>query len=795
MTHRNRHAFFAPFSSHRFLRTVFFALINTFLLASACLADALPWNPGAQGQFITSLCRDTTGHTWIGTEDNGVWRCDPSAPKDKQYTHFTTKDGLGDDNAYALVCDKAGRIWAGTLNHGVSVFNGKQWRTYGPVDGPLGSRVFALAVNPKDGGVWGATEAGLFRYQNSHWTCFTRADGLPSDGANALAFDQGGTLYVGTQCDGVAIGSPADNYKSWRVVPGPQHLSNAATGSGLPSGLINCLLVVRDSTVYAGTPTGLASSRDQGRTWHFRRGADWKDKLAGLAHPLTPSFRLVAGNLLREDYVTCLAEDGDRSLWVGHRQSGVELYYRDPRHQLIPDTTDTIKSDFAAALLPDGAALWVGRYGGGLSLLYGDAAPVFLPHRKTATPLLPVPAAPPTLAELSAMLKTVTAAAPDKNTDAPEVIALDDDWVTEGDWLGRYGRYWACLNAICSPTNYEWGAGWMNVADYTQIGPNHVSGDTLRYFVTSLYTANPRTLEMPPTYLDSRIKKGLTTPDKNRREAEIDDHGEDYPPAVDGPDIYTTLGVPEGVFILSLYDFNKDAHGEAENRDRDYRISIRAQTAKAFDDLTHFPSQPELEHGRIRDFWGGVYKRFLVRGPVDVTVRLDRNNSRNTILPGMMLDLADELPPPYFHSVSDWQMGQRMPAAWPPPMAADPAGSLLTALEEVRQVNPSWWATHSRRGYLELLRWYDSRPASERNTAYWRHLGTCCYEAGLSARWEDCLRRAGLTPARDIEHALKWDGSYDLRGQGNRIATEYLDKHPAINKQTRKTAVALSVTK
>jgi len=85
----------------------------------------LPWNPDAQGQFITSLCQDSAGHTWIGTEDSGLWRCDPSAPKDKQYTHYTTADGLGDNNAYALVCDKAGRIWAGTLNHGVSVFNGK----------------------------------------------------------------------------------------------------------------------------------------------------------------------------------------------------------------------------------------------------------------------------------------------------------------------------------------------------------------------------------------------------------------------------------------------------------------------------------------------------------------------------------------------------------------------------------------------------------------------------------------------------------------------------------------------
>lgn len=72
--------------------------------ASACLADVAPGDGNTQRQFITSLCRDNTGYVWIGTEDNGVWRCARSASKDKQYTRDLTKDELS----------------------GVSVFNGKQ---------------------------------------------------------------------------------------------------------------------------------------------------------------------------------------------------------------------------------------------------------------------------------------------------------------------------------------------------------------------------------------------------------------------------------------------------------------------------------------------------------------------------------------------------------------------------------------------------------------------------------------------------------------------------------------------
>ncbi len=301
------------------------SLLLILACARFCAADSLTWNANAQGAFITSLCRDIRGCVWIGTEDQGVYRLDPTAPKDKQYSHFTTQNGLGDDNAYALTCDKAGRLWAGTLNHGVSVYNGKTWKTYGPLDGSLGSRVFALAVNPKDGGVWGATEAGLFRYQGGVWTYFTRADGLPSDQANALAFGSDGTLYVGTQCDGIAIASPADNYQTWRVIPGHIQMPAAATGLGLPSHLINCLLVTDSGTVYAGTPTGLAESRDAGMTWSYRRGEDWKDKLTGLYPPVKPFVQPVVGDLLREDYVTSLAEDSAGHLLIGHRQQGLEI--------------------------------------------------------------------------------------------------------------------------------------------------------------------------------------------------------------------------------------------------------------------------------------------------------------------------------------------------------------------------------------------------------------------------------------------------------------------------------------
>ncbi len=167
------------------------------------------------------------------------------------------------------------------------------------------------------------------------------------------------------------------------------------------------------------------------------------------------------------------------------------------------------------------------------------------------------------------------AAVPTLRQLAPTVVRLPDDWRTQGDWLGRYGRYWACLCAICAPQNYIQGAGPDEAALFSQDRPepSRHGRPVCGHWVHWLYTSDRRSLEMPPTYFDSRVVKGLTTPDKNRRQAEWDDHGETYPQSLDGPDIYCMLNIPASQFYLSLYDFNKDGHDPATVPR--YRISIR----------------------------------------------------------------------------------------------------------------------------------------------------------------------------------------------------------------------------
>jgi len=591
-----------------------------------CVAAAPSWDIDAQGHLITALCPGPHGTVWIGTEESGIWRYDPAAPADKQFTPYTTQDGLGDNNAYTLAVDKAGRLWAGTLNHGVSVFNGKQWRTYGPVDGPLGSRVFALAVNPKDGGVWGATEAGLFRYVNSRWTYFTRADGLPSDQANALAFDQGGTLYVGTQCDGIAIASPADGYKSWRVVPGPAALPNAPSGTGLPSALINCLLVTKNGTVYAGTTCGLASTQDKGVTWHYRRGLDWKAKEEGRYPPVTPVSVTISGNLLSEDYVTALAERADGSIFVGHRQTSVEAFSPKTWLRVQSGLNGAMTDSDISSLLVAGQTAWAGLYGGGLLPPGAAPAETTLASSQPAAPLpvppLPVSAKPPTLAELKTMISRANALLGDMPVGSG--VYLGEDWRTQGDWVGRYGRQYAELCAIQSPFDH-FPVSTLGYSAQCFEGPQHPKGENFRRWVTWITTDNPHSLYDPII--------------GHRRQAEMDDHGEAYDPSQEGPGLYFKVIVPAGLHRVSFYFFNKDGYFSG-NRFRDYLIQLKPYAAS----LDQAEKAAPLAQARVHNFRGGVYPQFLLAGPSTYYFRLARNDSFNVICSAVFIDrVADTI--------------------------------------------------------------------------------------------------------------------------------------------------------
>ncbi len=309
---------------------------------------------------------------------------------------------------------------------------------------------------------------------------------------------------------------------------------------------------------------------------------------------------------------------------------------------------------------------------------------------------------------------------------------------------------------------------------------------------------------MPSIYLDSRVVKGLTTWQVSHRESEIDDHGEAYPTVWQGPDVNVALHVPKGEYMLSLYDFNKDGH-YGGNRNRDYLISaealppetsVRKITSRR--GAANVYSRPARVAGRIVNFWGGVWNRFIVRGPTVLLIRLGRNYSYDTILCGAALDPLNENPAPYYYGMKAWrkrvawlsQNRRTLRSRWPKikdtlPKAGEIMPSedyfaerLLRDEEFILHENPQAWANSDQLAYTSLLRWLVSRDGQRFMRARHSQLvmaARVAYRLSLFSLWEGIEQRLDVTTARQIEKGLRWDQWRDsYRGLEFRTIRKYL---------------------
>ena len=442
-------------------------------------------------------------------------------------------------------------------------------------------------------------------------------------------------------------------------------------GAGLPSNLVNAMLVTRDGTVWAGTAAGLAWSRDGGRTWRYRCGRNHAARVKGVFGGPPAWWRepdaATRERLLPEDFVTCLAESADGTVWAGFREQGCATL--DPKTAAVvrwvkPDGkagAGALRDGYVNRLLalPDGRVL-AGGYGGGLAWVGGGSGgrqgAAALPGGHGGRPAegvapWPVPAAAPDAAALAGAAGRLRGMAREP-LPAGSAVYLGEDWQTKGDWPRRYGNRHVMLCAMNAPIS-NWTQDSSPYGRYKidgRIGPHFKGTDDLRHWVHWIRPDNNVNCLFAPTTA-------------HRTQAEWDDHGEAYPRSFDGPDVWMAVDVPfPGPHRLSLYFYNKDGHSGA-NRIRDYLLEVRQYesdlpekavfnntTARRLGlpmearsrDLTNAIPREVLARARVRDFWGGVHKTFAVTGPAVFYVRVARGWSHNAIVSGVMVDAVPE---------------------------------------------------------------------------------------------------------------------------------------------------------
>ena len=608
--------------------------------AAPKLVPALGWDIATQGCFTTCVAVDAQNAVWVGTEGKGLWRY---GPREKKWTQYTAKDGLGDDYVYALAVDKLGRVWAGHLNHGVSVWNGEKWKNYGVLDGPLGSRVFAIATCPADGDVWIATDCGLARYsiKNDNWDYFNRASGLPSNQVQCVAFDSQGNIYAGTQCNGITMAKASDSYAKWKTSAGPLQVPNAARGSGLPSACINDITVVTLSNaerILAATPLGIAASDDGGEHFNFQRGADWKDVVNGLYEiPKAPAetpggidtgLAGAAKDPLAEDWVTSLRQDRQSgAIWMGFRTMGVQVRDAGTKPPVNIDLQGITSLFIRAICIAPKAPPLIATYddkNGGLKTL-DNAAATLDPGSDAPAPPPPLPSAakPPTADAIVPLVKQLGVF---KNKLVPGTgMFIGDDWSTQGDWVGRYGNSYAMICGLEGPGTYNGEEGFeVSIG----VGP-HSKNEEITNHETDTKSSDRRFPYTPHTGF--------------RSDVEVDDSSfsrESFTLDWEGPDLWLDVTVPEGLHGVSLYFVNDDPQtddaetDQGQNKLRDYDLQLLAW---AEDKDAVQLSQP-MARARVTDFYGGVYKQFVVAGPGRFIMRVGKNRSYVAKLHAIFID-------------------------------------------------------------------------------------------------------------------------------------------------------------
>ena len=138
----------------------------------------------------------------VGRQRGGVTRVHVRGDTATTET-FTERDGLAQDQVFAIQRTRDNAVWAGTLNRGTSRLKDNEFSTYTTADG-LASNTVAAIVDTADGAVWFATPNGVSVKTPSGWRRYSTADGLPSNDVNTLFEDSARNLWIGT-ASGLAV--------------------------------------------------------------------------------------------------------------------------------------------------------------------------------------------------------------------------------------------------------------------------------------------------------------------------------------------------------------------------------------------------------------------------------------------------------------------------------------------------------------------------------------------------------------------------------------------------------------
>ncbi|MDQ6609267.1 MAG: histidine kinase, partial [Bacteroidota bacterium] len=222
--------------------------------------------------------QDKVGNFWFGTLDGGVSKYDG-----KSFTNYTTAQGLADNRVWSMMEDRAGNIWFATDKGGASKYDGKNFIIYTTAQGLASNSVVNISQD-NAGNIWFGTHGGASKFDGKSFANYTTAQGLPGNNIQGVIQDKEGNLWFATHDDGVS------KYDGNRF-------TGYTTAQGLVSNKVYSLLKDKAENIWVGTNAGV--SRYDGKNF--------------------TNYTTEQG--LADNYIWAMVEDQQRDMiWFGTNQ-------------------------------------------------------------------------------------------------------------------------------------------------------------------------------------------------------------------------------------------------------------------------------------------------------------------------------------------------------------------------------------------------------------------------------------------------------------------------------------------
>jgi signal transduction histidine kinase/ligand-binding sensor domain-containing protein len=164
--------------------------------------------------LVSSVCVSSNSSLWVGTPGAGLY-----CVANQGTVHYTTANGLSDNNITAVAADSAGAIWAGTAAGELHRIANGAIKRFGAEAGLPDQPVTAILA-AHDGGIWaGFSNGRIFRGEKGSFHQLAVRSITGGKAIRALHEDAAGDLWIGTT-GGRLLCATSGHFLDWDLNPG-----------------------------------------------------------------------------------------------------------------------------------------------------------------------------------------------------------------------------------------------------------------------------------------------------------------------------------------------------------------------------------------------------------------------------------------------------------------------------------------------------------------------------------------------------------------------------------------------